>query len=297
MKFLPKIVFLGAFAAAGCESTLRGQPDTHYTIGGALGDRPTLESIVFEKRLSKTAVTNALDSQTRFTRNSVIFARVAEIDALYNAYETGILTESRGTDFVLSVGTLAAGLLGGFTTGFTSQIYSLIGGGIGAVQTSYDKEILAESTVQAFISQMRANRSKVLSEIYANLQADHTIYPIEAALGDLQRYRQAGTLAAAIVGISEQAQLAERREGEVARDRGKDLFKGSLPDAIEDQEIILRLLDYTKDATGLDKYIVEANKFGAGIGADGNRRLDAVNAISVGNVEVNRVIAERLGLI
>ena len=297
MNFLPKIVLLGAFAAAGCESTLRGQPDTHYTISGALGDRPTLEAIVFEKRLNETSVTSALDTQTRFSRNSVIFARIAEIDALYNAYETGILTESRGTDFVLSVGTLAAGLLGGFTTGFTSQVYSLIGGGIGAVQTSYDKEILAESTVQAFISQMRANRSKVLSEIYVNLKADHTVYPIEAALGDLQRYRQAGTLAAAIVGISEQAQLAENRERKTARTVGSDLFKGRLPDDIKDQEIVLRLLEYTKDETGLDNYITEINKFGADIGADDNRRLIAVDVISTGNSEINRIIAGRLGLI
>lgn len=194
-----------AVSVAGCEATIRGKPSVQYDT-----TRPHFTDIVLQHRLSETALIAALDSDRAIDRNRVIFARIAEIDALYNAYETTVLAEARQSGFLLSLASLGAGLAGGFATGQTSQIYSLIGGGIGAIQTSYDKEVLAEQTMQAFISQMRAGRAKVRSQILTNLLNTPVQYPIEAALIDLERYRQAGTLATAIVGINDNASDAER---------------------------------------------------------------------------------------
>lgn len=192
-------------AVAGCEATIRGKPSVQYDT-----QRPHFTDIVLQHRLSETALIRALDSERPIDRNRVIFARMAEIDALYNAYETTVLAEARQSGFLLSLASLGAGLAGGFATGQTSQIYSLIGGGVGAIQTSYDKEVLAEQTMQAFISQMRAGRAKVREQIFINLLNTPVQYPIEAALMDLERYRQAGTLATAIVGINDSASNAER---------------------------------------------------------------------------------------
>lgn len=198
-------------AVAGCDATIQSRPGIRYDV-----DRDPLTDIVLDHRLKKSTVEAALDAPDDLTRNQIVFARMAEIDALYNTYETEILAEATRSGFALSFGNLIAGLLGGFYTGETSQVFSLIGGGIGALQTSYDKEILAESTIQAFISQMRAGRADVRAQIYSRLARPATAYPVEAALTDLERYRQAGTLATAIAGITEQAALEEATSSEMA---------------------------------------------------------------------------------
>lgn len=211
MTRLIAVLSLATIGLMGCGATLRGQPESAYDL-----TRNPLAKIVFDERLTPTAIKNALETPSLQNRNAIVFARMAEIDLLYHAYENEVLAESRRSGFALSLAGLAAGLLGGYATGQASQIYSLIGGGIEAVQTSYDKELLAESTIQAFISQMRAGRAAVRAEMLNMLSASSDAYPIEAALSDLERYRQAGTIATAIVGITEQAAKAEKEMTETA---------------------------------------------------------------------------------
>ncbi len=45
-------------------------------------------------------------------RNQIVLARIAEIDVLYNQYETALLVESRKSGFTLSFVGAVAGLLG-----------------------------------------------------------------------------------------------------------------------------------------------------------------------------------------
>ena len=138
-----------------------------------------------------------------------------------------------------------------------------------------------------------------IGEIFTNLQSDHLTYPIEAALGDLQRYRQAGTLAAAIVGVADQAQLAERVQGEIARDKGQKLFSIALPDSEADQTtIVLPLSAFVVDSqANLDRYIAEARALGIAIDTSVDAESAALTEIGdPRNLEKNKAILAKLGL-
>ncbi|WP_162488332.1 hypothetical protein [Azospirillum lipoferum] len=289
-------IAISTVALAGCQSTLTGAPEEKYLSNKGGEQRPLLDAVVFEKRLSEAYIEKALDSPTKESRDYIVFSRLAEIDALYGAYENAVLAESRKTGFALSFGSLAAGLLGGYTTGTASRVYSLIGGGISAVHTSYDKEVLAESTIQAFMAQMRAGRSAVRTEIYNNLRADHTKYPIEAALSDLRRYWQAGTLAAAIGGIAEQASQAEIQKGEQSKGAGALLFDILLPD---DQTVHDALFKYIKNKSNVAKYLASAEKNGATINGNiSDPSFRALEAISnERNSAANAAVAKQLNLL
>lgn len=294
MTHIRYCVVLSVVALAGCQ-TMKGVPGEVFPSGTAERERPVLDAVVFDTRLSEDAIKTALATPTKQSRNGVVFARIAEIDALYGAYENAILAESRKTGFVLSFSGLAAGLLGGYTTGVTSRVYSLIGGGISAAQTSYDKEVLAESTIQAFMSKMRAGRAAVRAEIFNNLRADAGAYPIEAALGDLRRYQQAGTLAAAIAGITELASRDERQQDRVAKTNSENLFNHRLPD---DQFSQKSLYEYVAIEGNAMNYLDLAQEKGAKIIAvPDDLYATAVNTISYkNNQSINKIIAKQLNL-
>ncbi len=291
------VLGLSTLALTGCQNSLDGTPgDVFPPSGQNQQTRPLLDTVVFENRLNEAAIKAALSVPTRESRDAIVFARLAEIDALYGEYENSILAEARKTGFILSFSGLTAGLLGGYTTGTASRVYSLIGGGISAAQTTYSKEILAERTVQAFMSQMRAGRAAVRAEIYNNLNsADQTKYPIEAALGDLRRYWQAGTLAAAIVGLNDQASQAEREKNYVAKQAGDVLFNVRLP---ENQDIISILTKYISKVENIQPYLdlVVKNKGNINLSIQdlGSRALAAV--VEPENAAVNEAIVNTLKL-
>lgn len=280
-------VSVAVIALTGCESAIRGAPEVTLDTQTGLTDRQPLSQYVFESRLTKKSVNSALSDQDkpgvgRARRNQLVFARIAEIDLLYNSYETAVLTDARKAGFGLSFASAIAGLLGGFTNGETSQIFSLIGGGFGAAQTSFDKEILAESTIQAFVSQMRAARASVRSEIYSKLIASATMYPIEAALIDLQDYTQAGTLASAIAGISESASTAAReKESEVTKSEGL-LFNHSISADPATRDVVERLLKFAAESgANATAYLAAAKAEGIKlIPASSPQNARAVEAIS-----------------
>lgn len=68
--------------------------------------------------------------------------------------------------------------------------------------------------MNALISQMRAERARVLGEIYDKLRAPVSRYPVQAAISDLERYRQAGTLATGLVAMNQAS--VQRAEIETA---------------------------------------------------------------------------------
>lgn len=159
-------------------------------------------------------------------RNQIVFARLAEIDALYGEFELAVFAESRNIGFLASLAGIVSGGVGGLIGETGSQIASAVSGSLAGAQAAFDKEVLVDRTVQAFITQMRATRASVKADILTNLQGDTIVYPIEAAMGDLERYRQAGTLASALVGVSERAAEAEAEANEKVEEAAADLRVG-----------------------------------------------------------------------
>ena len=97
----------------------------------------------------------------------------------------------------------------------TSQILSATSAGLTGAREAFDKEVLVDRTIQAFVSQMRANRDQVKARILVKLTKNIDEYPFLAALSDLESYRQAGTLTGALNGISEAASSNENTAADV----------------------------------------------------------------------------------
>lgn len=146
-------------------------------------------------------------------RNRVVLARMAQIDLRYHAYETELKTEAQKSGFGFSFAAITASAIAGSTAVSSTQAsdLNLASTVLQGAQTSFNQEVLAKQTIGALISQMRANRATVKADIYSKLAGDKPEnYRLEAALGDLQLYRQAGTLSAALVGLNETAAEAAK---------------------------------------------------------------------------------------
>lgn len=196
-----KAFAIGAVASValmGCDATRKGQP------GGTIDpSRPDLNAMVINTTLSQANISAAINAPTDGRRNAIILARIAEIDLLYNEYETDILQEARSSGFLVSLGGTLAGLAGASASSVAaSQNWSLLSGGLSAADAAYDKEFLAEQTMNAMISQMRAERARALGQIYDKMRAPVSRYPMQAALSDLETYRQAGTMATGLVAMN-----------------------------------------------------------------------------------------------
>lgn len=212
----PKFAFLvsGVFLLAGCEASFNGRPASVLDPA-----RPSLEFLVLDKTLKADSINSYLDKPTTEGRDKIIFARIHEIDILYNNFETQLLTESRKSGFLASFAGAAAGLAGANVSAAASQNYSILSGGISALRTSYEKEVLAERTINALTAQMRASRAEVAASIYVKMKSEVGSYPLQAAMSDLEEYEQAGTLATALVGVTKAA--VDRAEESEAKAEAK----------------------------------------------------------------------------
>ncbi|MEO1748652.1 MAG: hypothetical protein AAFR27_08555, partial [Pseudomonadota bacterium] len=69
-------------------------------------------------------------------------------------------------------------------------------------QAAYQRDVLLDQTLQATISQMRADRSTVKARIVGRYDANQLEYTLQMALSDLADYERAGTLSSALSSIS-----------------------------------------------------------------------------------------------
>lgn len=143
-------------------------------------------------------------------RNAIIQARLSEIDILYYRYENRITNEIRTNNYGANVVQMALGGAGALTTGDVSRTLSAVSAFATGVKVSYDRDLLLDQSMQAFIAQMRANRASIKSKIVSRMSADAGSYTLQAAVSDLAEYQQAGTLAAGLSGITQSAQVQEQ---------------------------------------------------------------------------------------
>lgn len=182
---------------AGPQSSINPERDFNAII---------INNTLAPARLAALAQRSFVDANTR---NAVIEARMAEIDVLYFQYERDLSAGVRRGNFVTNFAAVLIGAAGSQASGPTSQALSALGGVIAGGGAAYQKEVLLEQSVQAFLSQMRVNRNQVKQDILSNMTRPGTAYTLQGALSDLARYEQAGTLATAVSGITETAQARE----------------------------------------------------------------------------------------
>jgi hypothetical protein len=136
-------------------------------------------------------------------RNEIIAQRMQAIDAQYFAYEAALVRERQEIGFVTSI--INIGLAGAVPLVGPVATKNILGGASSALQggtKTYSDEVLFQKTVQVLQMQMRANRDRIAADIFMKWKGSLDEYPLPIAIGDLEEYYSAGTIAGALVEVN-----------------------------------------------------------------------------------------------
>jgi hypothetical protein len=138
----------------------------------------------------------------RDCRNQLVSARVYAVDLQFSQFEERLFRQTREAGFAASLATLGVTAGGALACGGSAQILSGIAAAITGGRAAFEREVLAERTIVAIHTSMRANRTSVLARIRRGLQQPVSDYPLGAGLTDVEEYYFAGTVLGALVGIT-----------------------------------------------------------------------------------------------
>jgi hypothetical protein len=226
------VVVAVAIVLSGCASTFSGAPEHSLMPGRDLArlvidttlDAERIRNFIRCSSLKSFSTKDASGQTIRVEcsgqptgrtgyRNEIIYAQMAEITELYNAYELDISRELRKSGFLVSLVQIGLGSAGALVGEGASQILSAANAALTGADQAYSKEVLVESTIQAFQQQMRARRDAVKAQILRKTVLDTADYPLQAAVSDLADYRQAGTLMGALLGIAKDSSSTREMAG------------------------------------------------------------------------------------
>ncbi len=150
-------------------------------------------------------------------RNSIANELLLIIDHNYLNYEGNLLAGKAIDNFVTeTIRTTFETAATLFTPASTVKLLSGAALFTGSIQSSAEKEFYFENTIGVLIIQMRADRKKELLFLLTGLgEKNYIDYPLERAIGKLNDYYRAGTLASSIVSLSS---VASNKESEAAKD-------------------------------------------------------------------------------
>jgi hypothetical protein len=186
------------------------------------GGPPRLFSVAYEADLARGRLTTAEDAyyaiggpRSKGIRNEIISTRMREIDSYYFAFEASLIRERQEIGFVTSI--VAMALSGAVPLVSSIGTKNALGAASLAVQggtKAFSDEVLFQKTVQVLATQMRARRDFIASDIITRMRTlDLDTYPLSMALGDLDEYYAAGTIAGALIEIqktvSAESKIAE----------------------------------------------------------------------------------------
>jgi len=140
---------------------------------------------------------------TKANRNEIIAVRMREVDSHYFAFEGSLIRERQELGFVSSI--VSLGLTGAIPLASSLGTKSALGAASTFIQggtKAFSDEVLFQKTVQVLATQMRARRAVVAADIITRMRTlDLDAYPLSMALGDLDEYYAAGTIAGALIEI------------------------------------------------------------------------------------------------
>ncbi|WP_166426001.1 hypothetical protein [Paraglaciecola sp. 20A4] len=148
----------------------------------------------------------------KILRNNIINELLLISDHYYHIYEGGMLAGNAKNNFytgALRTSLETAGAL--ITVADTTKILSGLAALTGTLQDSASQEFYFDNTIDALITQMRADRTKAVIPLLSKQKADYDDYSIETAISDINTYYRAGTLASAIISISKSASAAQEK--------------------------------------------------------------------------------------
>jgi hypothetical protein len=176
-------------------------------------------------------------------RNKFIAARMYATDIRFSEFEEKLFRQTRESGFFATLVTLGLTTSATFATNGASQILSGIATLIIGGREAFQKEVLAERTVIAIHTAMRARRAQVRLRLRNGLLQSTDQYPVTAALADLNDYYEAGTILGALIGITETVG-AEAKQAEEKLLQLAPLPKASFePKPTADRQALLAKVD------------------------------------------------------
>lgn len=199
------LICLAASVSLGACATMRGAPRN------ALEDPQTTLTVKqggVEKKLFKREeiIQHYIVHETdkKAFRNRVIDHYMGEIDRNYEFYSQRLFNE--GIQAALGFDTAIIGLssTAALFENAANDLATVISAFAGT-QGAINKNLYFERTLPALIATMDASRATVEAELVTRKDASDEDYSLEAAIRDLRRYQQAGTLMRAVTKVTERA--------------------------------------------------------------------------------------------
>jgi hypothetical protein len=184
--------------AAGCVASA-GYPTSAENVKAELAAmQPYFKAEVFAKYEGKTT-----EPDRQKLRNEIVNGRLRAIDLNFHQFERAMNLQGNVVSISTDVAVLALSAAGAtIASAGTKATLAAISGGITGGKTAVDKDLFFSKTMPALFAQMEALRKGVLVRIVAGLQMDTAQYPLPQALNDLGDYANAGSIPAALQGIS-----------------------------------------------------------------------------------------------
>ena len=137
-------------------------------------------------------------------RNEIVNAQIRAYDIRFQEYEQSLFDLGIGLDVGTDWASLAlSGLTATVGNASTKAALGAANSGLVGAKGALDKHLFMEKTLPVIITEMANQRSAILLQIRAGLnEVDVRKYPLDHALGDIQRYARAGSIAAALTGIA-----------------------------------------------------------------------------------------------
>jgi hypothetical protein len=219
------VLVLAGWFLSGC-NTIEGGPPRLFTV--------EYEAAVARDRLTGWEAGYYAAPPTKIARNEIITMRMREIDSYYYAFEASLIRERQELGFVSTI--VSLGLTGAIPLAASLGTKSALGAASTFVQggtKAFSDEVLFQKTVQVLATQMQAQRAVVAADIIKRMRTQELdTYPLSMALGDLDEYYAAGTIAGALIeiqktvgAVSADAQVAKANAIEVTFSPVTDLGK------------------------------------------------------------------------
>ena len=193
---------LGKLVASGCViAVLAGCAAFEAYPKRATDPEADLQQL--RSQIDANAITACLDAPTVNCRNKIIAARMHATDIRFSEFEEDLFRQTRKAGFGATLATMGLTSAAAVSSGGTAQVLSGLAAFIIGGREAFQKEVLAERTVVAIHTAMRAKRAQIALRLRGGLAETIERYPLALGLGDLNEYYSAGTVLGALVGITE----------------------------------------------------------------------------------------------
>ncbi len=200
------LVVLLSVCSSGCAG-LRGAPDRSFEPAAEVA---ALRGVIAPATQLRCRLSGDLSQRTA-CRDLVVRARMRIVDINFAEFERGLNQQSRGLSFATDVALLGVNAAGAATAVLAAtRALAAAGAALVGTRAAFENDVLVQKTALAIRSTMNARRDRIAFQIQMRLRQPADIYDLTAALGDVDRYESAGTVAGAIEGITETAN-AERQ--------------------------------------------------------------------------------------